>query len=156
MQSLEELLGDAPALAELPREHIATIAGCAHARVFAPGTQILREGEPADEFFLIRRGMVTIETERPGRGPKTLETLGEGELLGWSWLVPPYRNAFSARALDAAHVVAVDGACLRGKCERDPALGYDLLKVIATVFVRRLEETRVRLLDLYASVPGAG
>ena len=119
-----------------------------------PARALLREGDPADEFFLIRRGAVAVETDVPGRGAVTLETLGPGELLGWSWLVPPYRSAFGARALEAVHVMALDGACLRGKCERDPALGYELLKVVATVFVRRLEETRMRLLDLYAGVPG--
>jgi len=98
---------------------------------------------------------VAVETRVPGRGHVTLETLGPGDLLGWSWLVPPYRSAFGARALETVHAIAIDGACLRGKCESDPALGYDLLKVVATVFARRLEETRMRLLDLYAAVPGA-
>lgn len=155
MQSLEELLGEAPALAALPAAHRATMAGCARNRVYEPGGTMLREGEPADEFFVIRHGAVAVETQVPGRGPVTLETLGEGDLLGWSWLVPPYRSAFGARAVDTVHAVAIDGACLRGKCERDPELGYALLKVVATVFVRRLEETRMRLLDLYARVPGA-
>lgn len=154
MQALEQILGDAPALRSLPRAHRETMAGCARTHVFAPGVPLLREGDPADEFFVIRRGAVAVETDVPGRGPVTLETLGEGDLLGWSWLVPPYRTAFGARALDTVHVVALDGACLRGKCERDPVLGYDLLKIVATVFVRRLEETRMRLLDLYAGVPG--
>jgi CRP-like cAMP-binding protein len=156
MRSIDELLGEAPALGSLPPAHHETMAGCARLRVFAPGTLLLAEGAPADEFFLIRRGGVAIETEVPGRGPVTLETLGDGELVGWSWLVPPYRSAFGARAVDAAHVIAFDGACLRGKCEQDPALGYDLLKVVAATFVRRLEDTRLRLLDLYAGVPGGG
>lgn len=156
MRSLEQLLGEAPALGSLPAEHRATIAGCARTRSYEPGALLLREGDPADELFVIRRGAVAVETTVPGRGPVTLETLGPGEVLGWSWLVPPYRSAFGARALERVHVVAVDGACLRGKCERDPALGYDLLKVVATVFVHRLAETRMRLLDLYAKAPGAG
>ena len=115
----------------------------------------MREGEPADAFYVIRDGAVALETAVPGRGPAVLHTVHDGELLGWSWLVPPYRSAFDARALDTVHAVAIDGACLRRKCERDPTLGYDLLKVVATVFARRLEETRMRLLDLYARVPGA-
>jgi CRP/FNR family cyclic AMP-dependent transcriptional regulator len=156
MQPLDQLLGEASALQGLQPAHRATMAGCARIRVFEPGAMLLAEGDPADEFFLIRRGSVAIETEVPGRGAVTLESLGDGDLVGWSWLVPPYRSAFGARAVDAAHVIALDGACLRGKCEQDPALGYDLLKVVATVFVRRLEETRMRLLDLYAGVPGAG
>jgi CRP-like cAMP-binding protein len=156
MQPLDQLLAEASALQSLPAAHRTTMAGCARIRVFEPGAMLLAEGDPADEFFLIRRGGVAIETEVPGRGAVTLETLGDGDLVGWSWLVPPYRSAFGARAVDTAHVIAFDGVCLRGKCEQDPALGYDLLKIVATVFVRRLEETRMRLLDLYAGVPGAG
>ena len=156
MRTVEQLLADSPALEGLPPEHRATMAGCARLHVFYPGERLLIEGDPADEFFLIRRGAVAVETEVPGRGAVTLETLGPGEILGWSWLVPPYRSAFGARALDAVHVIALDGACLRGKCERDPALGFDLLKVIATVFVRRLEETRLRLLDMYSGARDAG
>ena len=156
MRTIEQLLEESPALERLPAEHRATLAGCARLHVFYPGEQLLREGGPADEFFLIRRGSVAIETDVPGRGAVTLETLGGGDLVGWSWLVPPYRSAFGARSLDTVHAVSFDGACLRGKCDRDPALGFDLLKVVATVFVHRLEETRMRLLDLYAGVPDAG
>jgi CRP/FNR family transcriptional regulator, cyclic AMP receptor protein len=155
MQSLEELLGEAAALRALPAGHRDTIAGCARLRVFEAGAPLLVEGDPADEFFIVRRGTVAIETRAPGRGAVTIETLGDGELVGWSWLIPPYRSAFDARAVGTAHVIALDGACLRGKCEQDPALGYDLMKVVAATFVRRLEETRLRLLDLYAGVPGA-
>lgn len=155
MRALEQLLGEAPALRSLAPAHRATIAGCARNRVYEPGAALLREGDPADEFFVVRRGAVAVETQVPGRGAVTLETLGAGDLLGWSWLVPPYRSRFGARALDTARVIAIDGACLRRKCDQDPALGYALLKVVASVFVGRLEETRLRLLDLYAVVPGA-
>ena len=117
--------------------------------------RLLTEGDPADEFFIVRRWSVAIETRAPGRGAVTIETLGDGEMVGWSWLIPPYRSAFDARAIDTAHVIVLDGACLRGKCEQDPALGYDLMKVVAATFVHRLTETRIRLLDLYAGIPGA-
>ena len=70
-------------------------------------------------------------------------------MLGWSWLVAPYRNAFGARALGTTRLLALDAACLRGKCEADPALGYDLLKLLAAVFTERLRDARLRLLDLY-------
>ena len=156
MRSLDELLGEAAALQSLQPAHLETMAGCARLRIYEPGATLLSEGEPADEFFVIRRGGVAIETEVPGRGPVTLETLGAGDLVGWSWLVPPYRSAFDARAAESTHVIALDGACLRGKCEQDTVLGYDLMKVVATTFVRRLEDTRMRLLDLYAGVPGGG
>ena len=111
----------------------------------------MREGDPADAFFVIREGAVALETVVPGRGAVTIETLHDGDLLGWSWLVPPYRTAFDARALGTAHLLALDGSCLRERCERDPALGYDLLKLLATVFTARLQDTRLRLLDLYGA-----
>lgn len=156
MRQIDELLLEIPALADLSPEHRATIAGCAVNHVFSAGEQILREGEPAGTFYVIREGAVALETFVPRHGPVTIETLHEGELLGWSWLVPPYRNAFDARSLGTTHAIAFDGACLRGKFDADPALGYELFKVFAAVIVERLQETRVRLLDLYGREPGAG
>ena len=152
MRTVEELLGEAPALAALAPEHRDVIAGCTRNRVFADGEWIMREGDPSDAFYLIRSGTVALETRVPARGSVTVETLHDGDLLGWSWLVPPYRTAFDARSLGTTHVLAIDGACLRGKCEADPALGYDLLKLVASVFVERLRDTRLRLLDLYGRV----
>ena len=149
MRTIEDLLGAVPALGSLPPEHRATIAGCAVNEVFEPGAPILREGEPANTFYVLRQGSVAIETFVPRRGPVTVETLHDGELLGWSWLFPPYRTAFDARALATTHAIAFDGACLRGKCDADPALGYDLLKLFAAVVVERLQQTRLRVLDLY-------
>jgi CRP/FNR family transcriptional regulator, cyclic AMP receptor protein len=149
VRTVEDLVADAPALRALSPAHRATIAGCASNRVFAPGERILRAGEPADAFFLVGSGRVAIETDVPGRGPVTLETLESGELLGWSWLVPPHRTSFDARSLGTSRLLALDGACLRAKCDGDPALGYDLLKLLAAAYVERLTETRLRLLDLY-------
>lgn len=155
MRTVEDLLADAPALRGLAPEHRAQLAGCARNGVFAPGELMMREGDPADTFYVIREGTVALETVVPGRGPVTLQTLHDGDLLGWSWLVPPYRTAFDARSLGRTHAMALDGACLRAKSERDPALGYDLLKLLAAVFVERLQDTRMRLLDLYGATGGA-
>ena len=151
MRTIEDLLGEAPALASLAPEHRATIAGCARNQVFEAGEVIFREGDPADTFYVLRAGAVALELFAPKRGQVVIETLHEGELLGWSWLFPPYRTTFDARATARTHAMAFDGACLRGKCEADPALGYDLMKLFAAVMVERLQETRVRLLDLYGS-----
>jgi CRP-like cAMP-binding protein len=150
MATIEELLGEVPALRALAPEHRAALSGCARNRVFEPGERIMREGDPADAFYVIREGSVALETVVPGRSAVILQTLHDGDLLGWSWLVPPYRTAFDARATATTHAIAFDGACLRGKCEADPALGYDLLKLLSGVFVNRLQDTRLRLLDLYA------
>jgi len=149
MRTIEDLVAGTPSLASLPAEHRATIAGCAGNRAWTAGEYIFKEGDAATTFYVIRAGAVAIETFVPGRGQMTIETLHEGELLGWSWLFPPYRMAFDARALETTHTLAFDGVCLRGKCDADPALGYDLMKLFAAVFLDRLQQTRLRLLDIY-------
>ena len=155
MRWIDELLGEVPAFSGLPPEHRETIAGCGRNAVFEPGQYLMREGEPADAFYVIRHGSAALETFVPQRGAVTLQTLHEGDLLGWSWLVPPYLTAFDARAIDSAHVMQFDGACLRGKCDQDPALGYDLLKLFAGVIVQRLQHTRMQLLNVYDRVPSS-
>jgi CRP/FNR family cyclic AMP-dependent transcriptional regulator len=149
MRKLDELLADVPAFAGMDPASLELIAGCGVNRVFQPGELLFREGDPADTFHVVREGTVAIEVYVPPRGPMTIETLHDGDLLGWSWLVPPYRLQFDARALDTVHALTFDGACLRGKCEEDPALGYDLLKRFTAVIVERLQATRLRLLDVY-------
>ena len=154
MNTIPELLAGIPAMEVLGAAHLDTIAGCARNRPFRDGEQILRAGDPANTFHVIREGAVALETYMPDGGPVILETLHEGELLGWSWLVPPYRVAFDCRAVGITHTIEFDGACLRGKCENDPALGYDLMKVVAAVIVERLQATRLRLIDIYGQAPG--
>jgi CRP/FNR family transcriptional regulator, cyclic AMP receptor protein len=154
MRTIEELLSENATLAALTPEHRAVIAGCAENRVFDPGEYAMREGDPADVFYVLRHGDVALETFAPQRGPMTLETLHDGDLLGWSWLIPPYRTMFDARSLGTTHAIAFDGACLRGKLEQDPALGYAIMRLFSAVIVERLQNTRLRLLDLYGTVPG--
>jgi CRP/FNR family cyclic AMP-dependent transcriptional regulator len=149
VQTVAELLDEAPALQALAPEHRAGLAGCGRTCLFGPGDMIMREGDPADAFYVIRSGAVALETVAPGRGPLVVQTLHDGDLLGWSWLVPPHRVAFDARSLGATRAIALDGACLRGRCDADPALGYDLLRLVATVFAQRLQDTRLQLLDVY-------
>jgi CRP/FNR family transcriptional regulator, cyclic AMP receptor protein len=153
MRTIDALLEEVPAFGGLADEQLDLIAGCARNRVFAAGEHLLREGEPADEFFVIRHGTVALETFVPQRGAVMIETLHEGDLLGFSWLVPPHRTVFDARALGVVRTVAFDGACLRGKCEEDAGLGYELMKRFVGVMVQRLQATRLRLLDVYG-VPG--
>jgi CRP/FNR family transcriptional regulator, cyclic AMP receptor protein len=151
MRTIEELLAEVPALRALAPEHRDTVAGCARNQVFEPGARIMREGDPADAFYVIREGQVALETNVPGRGAVILQTLHDGELLGWSWLVPPYRTAFDARSIATTHMIAFDGACLRGKAEADPALGYALLQRFSALMLERLQATRLRLLDVYGT-----
>ena len=151
MRTIEDLLAENTALGRLAPEHRELIAGCARNRTFQAGEYLLREGDPADTFFVLRSGDVAVETFAPQRGAMTIETIHDGDLLGWSWLVSPYRTAFDARALGTIHAIAFDGACLRGKLAADPAVGYDVLRLFTEVIVERLQNTRVRLLDIYGT-----
>jgi CRP/FNR family cyclic AMP-dependent transcriptional regulator len=153
MQTIDELLEQIDVFRGLADEHLDLIAGCALNRVFADGELLLREGEPANEFLAIRHGTVALETYVPQRGAVTIETLHGGDVLGWSWLFPPHRTMFDARALGVVRTVAFDAVCLRQKCEQDAQLGYVLMQRFAEVMVQRLQATRLRLLDVYGQVP---
>jgi CRP-like cAMP-binding protein len=148
METIDRILAEHPFSRDLLPEHIGIIAGCATNEHFEAGRMIFREGEEANRFFLIRHGKVALEIHTE-RGPITIQTLGPGEVLGWSWLVPPYQWRFDARALELTRATALDGACLRTKCDNDPKMGYELLKRFALVLEERLQATRLQLLDVY-------
>ena len=149
MQTLEQLIAGAPVFAGLAPAQLQLIAGCAVNARFNAGELLFREGGPAERFFLVRAGAVALEVEAPGRGALVIETLGEGEVVGWSWLFEPYRWQFDARATMPTAVVAFDGACLRGKCDADHELGYQLMRRFAASMIERLQATRLQLLDVY-------
>jgi CRP-like cAMP-binding protein len=143
------LVAHHPLLAGLPGHTIDHVAGCARNVAIDTGQLLLAEGEAADTLYLVRRGRVAIEIHTPGHGPLCVETLGPGDALGWSWLFPPYRWRFDARALEPVGALSVDGTCLRDKADADPVFGYALMKRVAAVTIERLQATRLRLLDLY-------
>jgi CRP-like cAMP-binding protein len=149
VKTVAELLGDARFFDGLRPETIELVAGCASNVQFDAGTTIFREGEHADFFYLLRHGSVALETYVPARGAVMIETIEDGDVLGWSWLFPPYRWHFDARAVTAVRATAFDGECLRGKCAADPALGYELVSRFAQTLIQRLQWTRLRLLDVY-------
>ena len=121
----------------------------AHEVSYDDGDRLFEEGGPAGYCWLIRHGRVALDTAVPGRGHVVVQTLGPGDLLGWSWLVPPYRWHFDGRALELTRAVAFDAKCLRAKCDDDHDLGYELTKRFAQVIMGRLQATRLRLLDVY-------
>ncbi len=149
MRSIDQILAELPTFAGLAPGHLELIAGCGVNRVFAAGEHLAHEGDRADAFFVIRHGRVALEVAAPGRGALMIETLGEGAVVGWSWLFPPYRWSFDARALETTRAIAFDGACLRGKCDTDKPLGYELMQRFAAVMLDRLQATRLQLLDVY-------
>jgi CRP/FNR family cyclic AMP-dependent transcriptional regulator len=149
MKTLDELLSESALFAGLEPAHLELIAGCGHNVVFEAGDVVFREGDPADTFYLLRRGRVMLSTHLPARGDVAIESIESGEVLGWSWLHEPYRWHFDAVASEDCGAVAFDGACLRAKCVRDHELGYALLDRFAHVMIDRLQHTRLRLLDIY-------
>jgi CRP-like cAMP-binding protein len=148
---IAQLVADHPLLAGLPGGAVAQVAGCARNEAFAPGALLVREGGAADSLYLVRRGHVAIEVHAPGRGEIVIETVGPGAVVGWSWLIPPYRWQFDARAVDAVGAIAVDARCLREKADADHELGHLLTTRVAGVLLERLQATRIRLLDLYGT-----
>lgn len=149
MRTLETLITESPVFVGLDDEQLALIAGCGRNVTFEAGERLFREGDAAETFFLVRHGIVALDTYVPNRGALTVDTVGPGEIAGWSWLLSPHRWHFTGRAVEPVRAVRFDGTCLRGKCEDDPLLGYDLLNRFARVLVERLQATRFQLMDVY-------
>lgn len=149
MKTIEVLLKEHLFFNKLDPAYIKTIAGCGKNIVIKKGGVISREGEPANVFYIIREGKVAIDINTGGKEKITIQTLHEGDVFGFSWIIPPYKWRFFSRAVDTTHAVALDGKCLRGKCEKDHDMGFELLKRFSCVLAQRLEMTRLQLLDVY-------
>jgi CRP-like cAMP-binding protein len=148
-ESLERILGEHPFFGGMEEPYLQLFVDCASNVRFNAGEMIFREGEEANTFYLIRHGRVALETSAPQCGSVIIETLGEGNVLGWSWLVAPFRWRFDARAMEPIRAIALDGRCLRGRSEEDHDLGYELMKRCAQVMEQRLQAARLQLLDVY-------
>jgi CRP/FNR family transcriptional regulator, cyclic AMP receptor protein len=149
MENLGPLLAQHPFLTGMDPDQVKLLVGCASNTRFDAGKYIFRESEEANQFYIIRSGKVALEIYTPDRGSIIVSTLGEGDILGWSWLIPPYNWRFDARVIEETRAIALDGKCLRTKCEGDHNLGYELLKRFASILEQRLEATRIQLLDIY-------
>ena len=149
MQSLEPYLAEHPFLKGMEKRHIELILGCASNVRFNAGDYIFREGEPANEFYFIRHGKLALEIFRPNKGGIVVHTLGESSVLGWSWLFKPYMRHFDCRAVELTRAIALDGTCLRQKCEEDHELGYAIMSRFAHLMEDELLALRLQLLDIY-------
>jgi CRP/FNR family transcriptional regulator, cyclic AMP receptor protein len=109
---------------------------------------IFREGESANRFYLIEHGRVVLESSTLGE-PVKIEEIGDGDLLGWSWLFPPYAWHFTARALEHSTAIFFYGTVLRDYCEKDHSLGFELFKRMSVVMPRRLQAARQKLLNVH-------
>ncbi len=148
IEDLSRVLREHPFLSELEPQHIATVVGCASNRRYAAGEFLCRQGEQADVFYLVREGLVAVELHTPQGGVR-IDTVNEGDVLGWSWLIAPYQWHFDARAVRPVRAIVLDAKCLRNKSEQDHDLGYHLLKTFSGLMEQRLQAARLQLLDIY-------
>jgi CRP/FNR family cyclic AMP-dependent transcriptional regulator len=151
IKNIEALLEEHPFFRDMKPEFIGSLAGCASNVRFKARETVFHADERADHFYIIESGKIAIDISIPGRSVLTIETLGPGQVLGWSWLFPPYEWQYGARAVEDTKAIAMDARCLRGKCETDPALGYDLMKRFSAIMARRMQRARLQMLDMYHS-----
>lgn len=146
MEGLERIVREHTFFAGMKADYTDIVTGCARNVRFEPGAYLFHEGDPADQLYLLRAGRVALEVVTP-TGPVTIQEVGESEIVGASWLVPPYRRGLSAKALDLTRAIALDAACLRGKCEDNHDLGYEMMKRFMPIILQRLRGARLQILD---------
>lgn len=149
IRSLEPFLAEHPFFKDIASDYQHLLTECASNARFGAGEMLFREGAPAEKFYLIRTGMIALEFHTPNHGAITLQTLRDGDVVGWSWLIAPYTWHFDARAGEATRVIALDAACLRRKCQADPHLGYILMTKVAGLLANRLMAVRLQLAEVY-------
>jgi CRP/FNR family transcriptional regulator, cyclic AMP receptor protein len=149
IKDMESIIKDHPFFQGLSHEYIKLIAGCSSNARFDAGEMVFRSGEDADWFYIVRQGKVALEMWSPERGPITIQTVSDDDVFGWSWLFPPYKWQMDARAVELTRVFKLDGKCLRGKCDKDHHLGYELMKRFSAIIIDRLEASRIQILDVY-------
>jgi CRP/FNR family transcriptional regulator, cyclic AMP receptor protein len=149
MRDIATVLRDHPFFADLDDDTVRQLCGCAMNIRPTVGEHLFAEGAPADRFFVLREGRVALQVHVPGGSDVVVDTADAGDVVGWAWLIPPYRWQFDARVVAPCRAVVFDAECLRQRCRADPALGYSLLQRVATVMYAQLSSARLRLADVY-------
>ena len=147
---LEARVAAHPFLIGMSDHHVRLLADCALASHFGAGRVIFREGEMANRFYLIEHGKVALESSTLGE-PVRIEEIQDGDLLGWSWLFPPYAWHFAARAVEETTAIFFYGTILREYCEKDHTLDFELFKRMSVVMLQRLQAARQKLLSVSQS-----
>jgi CRP/FNR family transcriptional regulator, cyclic AMP receptor protein len=149
LETLEEMIVNHPFWAGLNLQHFDLLKKCATFQRYEAGQSIFQEGENADHFYLIQKGRVTLHAFVPGRGAVTVQTVGGGDALGWSWLFPPHQWHFSAHSSESTEAIVFGAKLLRDEAERNHDFGYELTKRVSKMLLQRLQETRLLLMDFY-------
>jgi CRP/FNR family cyclic AMP-dependent transcriptional regulator len=149
MKTLESIIAKHPFFEGLEQPYLELITGCAANHVIKAGEYLFKEGEEARQFFVVREGTLRLLVHMPVGDEVILQTIHSGEIVGWSWLFPPYRWHFTGRATTELRVLVFDGECLRNKCEADHGFGYEFMKRFSRIMMERMQATRLQLIDLY-------
>jgi len=147
-ETLEKMLDEHPFFRGMKAQHLRNIVESATVVRFEPGEVIFHEGEPAHRFYVMRTGRVALQLVSYRIDPFTLMTLEQGDIIGWSWLFPPYRWKFTAKALEVTRAISLDGKSVCTKCDEDHELGYELMKRFAQVIDKRIEALSVHLVEV--------
>ncbi len=146
VKAVQSVIAEHAFLKGLKPEHLRVLADNAMRMRYEPGEIIFCEGAPANRFYLIEKGKISLESHRKDEPPVAIQTIGHGDVLGWSWLFPPYYWHLDARALEPTTAIFFYGTRLREACEQDHDLGYQLMKRMTQVVIQRLQATRKQLL----------
>jgi CRP-like cAMP-binding protein len=147
-ETLERVLGEHPFFKDMEERHLRSLVESAAVVRFEPGDVVFREGEPARFFYLIRTGKVALQLVSFRIEPFTVLSLGQGEIVGWSWLFPPYRWKLTARTLEVTRAISLDGLRLRARCNEDHDLGYELMKRFAEIIGARFDALAEHLVEV--------
>jgi CRP-like cAMP-binding protein len=145
-KTVASVIAEHPFLKGLKPEHQRLLGDNAMRVHYETGELIFREGDPANRFYLIEQGRVSLESPRRDESPFAVQVIGPGDVLGWSWLFPPYYWHFDARALEPTAAIFFYGTRLREQCEQDHDFGFELMKRMNQVVVQRLQATRQQLI----------
>jgi CRP/FNR family cyclic AMP-dependent transcriptional regulator len=143
-----------PFLHGMSQDHLAVLAEAASDVTLPARHRLFEDGDSATRFWLIQSGCISLDLHVPGEGRVRIDTIGMGELLGWSWLFPPYRWAFGAAAASRVEAFEFDARAVRARCASDPALGYEVTRRLAEVVTKRLRSTRIRLITAASQSAG--
>ena len=135
---------------DLAPRYLALLAEVAMFKEFAADELIFKEGDPANRFYVILDGEVALESARRDGSSVLLQTIGRDDVLGWSWLFPPYYWHFDARAAVPTKAIFFYGTWLRENCERDHDFGYEMMKRMSAIIIARLQATRKKLAEAEA------
>lgn len=146
--SLEPIINNHPFFHGMKPHHLVLLHKGAKEAQYRPGEILFKEGEPANSLFLVLQGNVALEAHEPADGTAMVQCVGAGDVMGWSWLFPPFRWHLRAHAMDTTHVIVLDGAHLLSTAEAHHDFGYELMKRVAQLVIQRLQAAEKQLLTM--------